>query len=436
MANSPSSEWFVTDDDCLQCCRPLPAANPQVFDLVQINSFAGHIDGAPFYQVAKALIDVSEYTEDEILDALGTYGYKDMDDFVLQNSPNEEFIYHEDGTLDRENSPGYIIEYQLIAEMLFELEAQEYVQEEFRSWNDAVNCVSEITGMDLSNYHEEPERPSLSEDSLLFGIRNENGRAHVFITTPEEMGNVLLLDPEELAQKALYLKNTFGHGVAAFEDKYSFQIAESISQKPKLAADYLSWCVRQARGKPFHEEFEIPSAQTCAKMSELLAPIFAAGLSDAERSHNVLAAIDYAKDNDAYIQNLHDVFTAFHLMDVSRDRISVTQGTAVVHCAGKDVVRYGDDMFLQQKDGTFTSGFRNILEGQHHGPVIGGWGSLKPDESFIKASFSQYPSRIFRCLLDPDFSKEKHPSLSAQIQSADAKKSPAVSQKQQADMER
>ena len=58
---------------------------------------------------------------DEIEDILHYYSYENLDDFVQEISP-ATIERKADGTLDRE-SPNYIVEWQLIAEMLFETEA-------------------------------------------------------------------------------------------------------------------------------------------------------------------------------------------------------------------------------------------------------------------------------------------------------------------------
>ena len=116
------SEWFVTDDDCLQCCRVIPGTDAQRFEFVQINSYDGHIDGKPFFQTARGTIDMDDYSENEIQDMLGTYGYDERPE-------------------DR-----------IIAEMFFETEVQEYVENEFRSWNAAVRRIAKITDLDLQDY--------------------------------------------------------------------------------------------------------------------------------------------------------------------------------------------------------------------------------------------------------------------------------------------
>lgn len=148
-------EWFITDDDCLQCCCRHPDIDPDSYEFVQIIGFDGHVDGKPFWVVAHANINVKDFTEKDIQSALNYFDYEDMDDFVYQNAPDWNVVYHEDGSIDKENSPSYIIDYQLIAEMLFETDAlAHYCESEHSSWNDAVKCISQITGMDLSAYLE------------------------------------------------------------------------------------------------------------------------------------------------------------------------------------------------------------------------------------------------------------------------------------------
>lgn len=70
-------------------------------------------------------------------------------------------------------------------------------------------------------------------------------------------------------------------------------------------------------------------------------------------------------------------------IEVKRERQSVTQGTATIYINGNKVLTFGDDMYLEKSDGTFTNGFRTAENVHHYGPVIGGWGSIKPDSDFI-----------------------------------------------------
>lgn len=70
-------------------------------------------------------------------------------------------------------------------------------------------------------------------------------------------------------------------------------------------------------------------------------------------------------------------------IEVKRSRASVTQGSATVLINGQEIITFNDDMYLANGDGTFTNGFKTIENARHYGPVIGGWGSIKPDSAFI-----------------------------------------------------
>ena len=109
-----SSKWILTDDDCAQYVRNLDEFKGNVFELWQV---CGVLD---MFAVAHAFININDYSEDEIEDVLHYYSYENLDDFVQEISP-ATIERKADGTLDRE-SPNYIVEWQLIAEMLFETE--------------------------------------------------------------------------------------------------------------------------------------------------------------------------------------------------------------------------------------------------------------------------------------------------------------------------
>ena len=141
MCNEKAGSWIVTDPDCVQCCRHSPELGSRVFELAQINSFAGHLDGKPFYQVANGYLFLEDYSEKETLDILGFYGYGDLNEFREAYPDVSEVTYD-----------------QLLAEMFFETEIQEYCSEEFSSWNESVSYIQKITGLDLSEYkHKEKE---------------------------------------------------------------------------------------------------------------------------------------------------------------------------------------------------------------------------------------------------------------------------------------
>ena len=70
-------------------------------------------------------------------------------------------------------------------------------------------------------------------------------------------------------------------------------------------------------------------------------------------------------------------------IEVKRNRKSVTQGTADIYINDEMVLSFGDPMYLDNGNGTFTNGFNTITDAKHYGEIIGGWGSIKPDSDFI-----------------------------------------------------
>lgn len=145
MAKEENIGWIITDPDCLQCCRPTPDFGPNVFELTQVNSFDGHVDGKPFYQVAHGHIYLDEYSEDEKQDMVSFYGYDPRD------ASDAEVLEISESEAD-----------QLFAEMFFETEIQEYCCCEFATWNEALDQIQQITGLNLSEY-KEVKKPSLDQ---------------------------------------------------------------------------------------------------------------------------------------------------------------------------------------------------------------------------------------------------------------------------------
>lgn len=130
--------WIMTDDDSYQCLHyldPIAGSTGTKYELYQVNKHTN------CFKVAHSIIDLECYDQEDIIDALHTFGYNDMDDFVQQHSP-QPIPMKADGHLDQE-SPFYIIEWQLIAEMLFEIDAMENEVPDsmFRSFKKACHYI-------------------------------------------------------------------------------------------------------------------------------------------------------------------------------------------------------------------------------------------------------------------------------------------------------
>ena len=127
--------WLLTDDDNAQYVRSLNFSNT-IFELYQVCKLVD------VYKIAHGIVVIENYSREEIDETLRFYGYKNMDDFVEQTSP-EVISKNEDGSLDK-NSPYYIIDWQLIAEMIFEENAlSEYLMDE-EKWEDFDSAASYI----------------------------------------------------------------------------------------------------------------------------------------------------------------------------------------------------------------------------------------------------------------------------------------------------
>lgn len=137
------NNWVLTDDDCAQYVRyldPIAGSTGKQFELWQICELPNG------YAVANDTINIDEHGEEEIGSALASFGYNSLNDFVQENSP-EPIPQKEDGSLDEE-SPFYIVEWQLIAEMLFEEKAlQHLLPQTWSTYEAAENFIKQTIGL-------------------------------------------------------------------------------------------------------------------------------------------------------------------------------------------------------------------------------------------------------------------------------------------------
>lgn len=77
------------------------------------------------YTISHGQVDAEAMSETDMNDLVRRNGYRDLDAFVMELSPTNEWVYDKDGChLDRENSPAYIIDYQALAAMAFQQDAE------------------------------------------------------------------------------------------------------------------------------------------------------------------------------------------------------------------------------------------------------------------------------------------------------------------------
>lgn len=122
------SKWFITDDDCFQCCKVVNQ-DERVYELAQINPYI--LEGMEsFYTVSCGLISLKRYSDEDILKYMQSYGFNSM----------EQFIKDHDG----------VLYWQYIAEMIFETTCQEYEScQRYSSFEAAAEVIKNITGLPI-----------------------------------------------------------------------------------------------------------------------------------------------------------------------------------------------------------------------------------------------------------------------------------------------
>ena len=130
-------------------------------------------------------------------------------------------------------------------------------------------------------------------------------------------------------------------------------------------------------------------------LAELMRPVLNADFGSQQFMYAYHAS-EWVKQNPEFMNDLDKVYSTLGLFRVERIRFSVTQGEAAVYCNGHKVVQYGDEICMQLKDGNISRGlFRDPEPGVLYGPVIGGYGSIKPDDKFRKAAIAQYDTFVY-----------------------------------------
>ena len=121
----PHGEWILTDPDCCQVRRQFYESCDDLWQLAQIREICdgrGHY----WYETISQMIDLRDYSDEEVADVLNSYGY-DADDPELDAG--------------------------ILAEMFFE-SCDDYEVERHAILNDAIVYLERWTGLDLSQYKE------------------------------------------------------------------------------------------------------------------------------------------------------------------------------------------------------------------------------------------------------------------------------------------
>lgn len=144
LIKASSMGWTLIDDDCFQWQRGILDRHRLFvphYEMCQILKIGDK------YRVCHGTVAINDTSYEELEVLVKRFGYKNLDDFVLQTANSTEFIFNEDGTIDRIHSPSWILEWALLAQMDFktnaidayltnvafdyEDEAEEYIYREF-----------------------------------------------------------------------------------------------------------------------------------------------------------------------------------------------------------------------------------------------------------------------------------------------------------------
>lgn len=145
--------WEDHADEHVLFMRPNNAVSPDAFEFVRVTS-SGDIG---FVNWLHGMVYIDDYLQTyerapERLDAiLAGFGYDDLDDLCRQTGTGPEdleLVRKPDGTIDRANSPGYVVDLRLLASLICEsLDSSEVIPVDV-----AVDEVKRIVGQDMAEF--------------------------------------------------------------------------------------------------------------------------------------------------------------------------------------------------------------------------------------------------------------------------------------------
>lgn len=123
----PHGKWILTDSDCCQVRRQFYEGCDDLWQLTQIREVCDGC-GNYWYETISQMIDLKDYTDEEIEEMLNCYGY-DADDTDLDAG--------------------------ILAEMFFE-SCDDYDIDRHVCRDDAIRHIERMTGLSLHFYMDEP----------------------------------------------------------------------------------------------------------------------------------------------------------------------------------------------------------------------------------------------------------------------------------------
>lgn len=125
MLDLKKESWIETDPDSIQRYRKLSESS-NLYELIQANIVSCEDTEEDLYKVSHTLIDIADYSNEELNEFLKMYGYNtNVKDFVSEYTTDA---------------------YRLIAEMIFETSSYEYFVTEALSLCECESYINQITG--------------------------------------------------------------------------------------------------------------------------------------------------------------------------------------------------------------------------------------------------------------------------------------------------
>ena len=116
-------EWTDCCDEHVMFVRELSDMEGRAFECLKV---VPHMDDDHTLSMLHEVIFTDDFVftnclgEDALNQVLRGFGYKDIDDYVRDISGDEDWIYHKDGSVDRNASPSWTVDWAHLASLMCE----------------------------------------------------------------------------------------------------------------------------------------------------------------------------------------------------------------------------------------------------------------------------------------------------------------------------
>lgn len=170
-------DWTDYCDEHVMFVRELQDIEGSAFECLKV---VPHIDDDRTLSMLHEIIFTDDFAftnsrgEQELNQILNGFSYKDIDDYVRDMNGDNDWIYHEDGRVDRNASPSWIVNWSHIASFVCE----SHVHGLKVTPEDAKHSVQRIAHVDISlEFFKELAGCEMERPSLDFQIQSASSRA-------------------------------------------------------------------------------------------------------------------------------------------------------------------------------------------------------------------------------------------------------------------